>query len=236
MIDRTVWSVHILVALVFTLDKIEEGDQIDHVDGNTLNNWACNLIPRDVQSHVAKTAADNPTARAKMALSQSQTIRLVSSTTKATLVGLEKPTSEWSGLLGIGRSEISGSLRRGKVLHEDHKFEYVVEPLLEGETEFENSVCPGNDDTVLVKYKVTSLGRIWRPRSLTWESGRCQIVLGKKVWTLPQLILLAKNGEKRVPDGMTVDHINGREGEWPHRMDNLRWATRAEQNQNRDCL
>ncbi len=92
-------------------------------------------------------------------------------------------------------------------------------------------------DGKLVTYRVSSLGRYFHPRSRKWLS-LTQVKLSGQDFFIHQLVLLAKDRLTKLPTGpdgssLSVDHIDRRKGEFPHRVDNLRWATRKEQNLNR---
>jgi hypothetical protein len=178
----------------------------------------------------------HPEARRKIGVCCSKILRLAESP-RGDLIGQVMATTEWSEILGISSNAItsSTSCNRGWKAGGLHKFKVVVDDvLLDGEEEFEHEIY-GSDGESLVAYKITSFGRIWRADALRWCCSEYYCIKRRK-WGAWQLAMLAKTGERAIPEGMTVDHINGRGGEWPHRMSNLRWADARMQLLNREAL
>jgi hypothetical protein len=225
------FKMQVLVALAFHLDKFQHGFEVDHIDQDPQNNRADNLRPLSRSEHVQKTRDANPSAN-KSAITCSRILKLTSSTTHNHLVGQEKKTGEWSQILGIPTTTITPAVHR-KTSVRGHRFVHVVGVLLPGEEEHEHSIYHAKHANTLVSYKVSTFGRYWNDKA--WTKEQLHVRLAGKKWGVWQLVLLAKTKDRSIPDGMTVDHIDGRDGEWPHRMDNLRWCTATEQLCNRDC-
>jgi hypothetical protein len=230
-IDGIYFKMHVLVVLAFKIDEYHEGFQIHHIDENKHNNRLENLKPCSIGDHVKQTRIDNPDQNKKISHAMSQLLKLTESTTHSALVGQEKLCAEWSQLLGISRAAINNATRTNAYANRKHKFSKVESLLLEGETEIEHSIYTA--DGTFTSYKVTTFGRFWSDKAHRWTSVSGQIACGGRFWYIHQLVLMAKTKVTSIPEDMTVDHIHGRDHEWPHRMENLRWADYKLQNQNR---
>jgi hypothetical protein len=232
-IDGMKFYVQVLCALAFKLSEFKHNYQVDHDDEDKHNNKLENLIPRDPKDHNHKTRRDNPNMATTAGKTISKMLKLVESP-RLELIGQVKFASEWAEELGIPRYMISCSVQMKCRADKKHRFEVVIDELLVGEDEITHSVYVDNQ---LISYKVSTFGRYWsRDRWHVCE----RVELSGFKWYIHQLVLLAKTQLTRIPTdeygiSKTVDHINGREGEWPHRMTNLRWCSAAEQCQNRDC-
>jgi hypothetical protein len=226
-IDGILFQVHVLCALAFKLDKFEKDYQVDHHDQDKHNNTIDNLIPRDPKDHHAKTRSDNPDMGKKMGITNSNMLKLVESPRKD-LVGQIKTTTEWAEELKIPTSKITNAVRTKCKADKKHKFEVVVSELFKGEKAISHIIYVGDK---VVTYTVSTLGRYFCKQK--WQTRNKQVMLAGQIFYIHQLVLLAKTRLQRLPTGLTVDHIHGRDVEFPHKMSNLRWATPSTQLQNR---
>jgi hypothetical protein len=225
-IDGMQFLVHVICALAFKLDKFKKDYQVDHFDEDKHNNKIENLIPCDPSDHRAKTRADNPDMGKKQGVTKSKMLELVESPRKD-LVGQIKTTTEWVEELKISRSKIHHAVRLKCKVDRKHKFEVVVSELFKGEKAISHIIYVENK---VVTYTVSTLGR-FRFRQ-KWQMRERVIIAGRSFY-IYQLVLLAKTRLQTLPLDLTVDHINGRDMEFPHKMSNLRWATGSTQIQNR---
>jgi hypothetical protein len=226
-IDGMSFFVHVLCALTFKLDKFKRDYQVDHLDEDKHNNKIENLIPRDPADHSRKTHADNPEMGKKSGMTRSKMLKLVESPRKD-LIGQIKTTIEWAKELKLSSGKINCAARQKGKADKKHKFEVVVGELLKNEKAVSHIIYIGNK---VVTYTVSTFGRFyWRQK---WQARDGQVKLAGQMFYIHQLVLLAKTRLQRLPVDLTVDHINGRDMEFPHKMSNLRWATHSTQTQNR---
>jgi hypothetical protein len=225
-IDRIPFLVHVLCALAFKLDKFKKDYQVDHLDEDKHNNKIENLFPCDPADHRAKTRADNPEMGKKSGMTRSRMLKLVESPCKD-LVGQIKTTTEWAKCLQISSKKIKAAWHQKCKADKKHKFEVVVSELFEGEKAISHIIYVG---VQVVAYTVSTFGRYFCKQK--WQK-RDRVVLAGQFFFVHQLVLLAKTRLQTIPLDLTVDHINGRDIEFPHKMSNLRWATPSTQNHNR---
>jgi hypothetical protein len=227
-IDGMSFYVQVLCALAFKLSELKKDYQVDHLDEDKYNNKIENLIPRDPADHRAKTRADNPEMGKKSGMTRSKMLKLVASPRKD-LVGQIKTTTEWAKELNISQIKIKNAVVQKGRADRKHKFEVVVGELFEGEKAISHIIYVGNR---VVTYTVSTFGRYYCRQK--WQIRDRQVMLSGQFFYIHQLVLLAKTRLQTLPLDLTVDHINGRDIEFPHKMSNLRWATASTQMQNRD--
>jgi hypothetical protein len=226
-IDGMSFKVHVLCALAFKLDKFKKDYQVDHLDEDKHNNKIENLVPLDPADHCAKTRADNPEMGKKTGMTLSKMLKLIESPRKD-IVGQIKTTTEWVKELKISVGKINGAVRNKGKADGKHKFEVVIGELFKGEKAISHIIYVG---VQVVTYTVSTFGRFYLRQK--WQTRERQVTLAGHKFYLHQLVLLAKTRLQTLPLDLTVDHINGRDIEFPHKMSNLRWATRSTQVQNR---
>jgi hypothetical protein len=225
-INRMQFKVHILCALAFKLSEFKQNYQVDHHDEDKHNNKIENLIPRDPQDHAKKTRATNPEMGKKMGMTNSKMLKLVE-TPRKDLIGQIKTTTEWIKELKISRDKINGAVHRKGKADGKHKFEVVVSELFKGEKAISHTIYVEGE---IVTYRVSTFGRYFCKQK--WQT-RERVTIAGKLFYIHQLVLLAKTRLQILPIDLTVDHINGRDVKFPHKMSNLRWATPSTQTQNR---
>jgi hypothetical protein len=221
MVGGMNFQVHVLIALAFKLEQIKDGYHIDHIDHDKHNNKSSNLNPCDRKKHVQKTLADNPNMKVKCGIALSHMLELIESPDKSQ-IGLIKTTTEWAKELNLTPGVINSALARKGLANKKYKFKKIASQLLKGERAISHIIyVEGNP----CSYNVTTFGRIWSAKR--WQK-KNNCGFAGKIFQVHQLVLLAKTRYSQVPihNGklMSVDHIHGREHEWPHRMSNLRWA------------
>jgi hypothetical protein len=231
-IDGLSWKIHILVALAhLPLEQWGVDYQVNHKDKDPRNNRLDNLEILSRQAHALITANQAPEAKLQRGITSSRLVKMTSSTTRPELVGQIKTTTEWYKLLELSLQTVANAVRLGHKAASQHNFAYVADELLDGEEEVEHQIYGKGGK--LVSYKVTDFGRYWNKSAHKWINSE-EVSLGGRKWKLWQLVLLAKTKDTSIPEGKEVDHIAGRDMDWPHKMSNLRWATNLENNMNRD--
>jgi hypothetical protein len=234
-------KIHRIMWATWNDKAIPEGYQIDHIDGNRQNNHCSNLKLYSPRDHAIKTRRTTNLSE-NMADSQSFSVRLVESrdiNLDPKLVGQVMKTSQWARTIpGLTTRDIKSSYYHNCFIKKLYKFERVRDELLENEeflpTEGDHWIL-SRDGTQELHYRVTTLGRFEKQNGdiVGGESGR-QVRLSGIPYQIHTLVCLAKEGLHEVPEGKTVDHIHGIDGqEWPDRPSNLRFATASEQMQNR---
>jgi hypothetical protein len=238
-------AIHRIMWATWNEKPIPKGYQIDHIDGNKHNNHCSNLKLCSSRDHVLKTRETTDMLK-NNGNSQSHSLRLVESRNKdldQTLIGQIKKTSEWSRLIpNITALKIALSVLKKGFAKGLYKFERVVDELCEGEEYFpadEPHWIWDRTHTKKLYYRVTNFGRYVKPRGdlvggIDKTGQRVCIPNAGYAHQIHTLVCLAKEGLHEVPEGKTVDHIHGIDGqEWPDRPSNLRFATPSEQNKNR---
>ena len=240
-IEDVPWKIAHLVALAFGL-SVRPGDEIDHIDNDRSNNRLDNLQPLDKKEHAKKTPHRTPETIQKLAESKSRLFHVISSTRHPELVGKDILSCHLWPKLGLkgsialincatkndGQANPVATTGGCVVIHAKQ------DVLLEGEYEI-----PGNIliDGQLEPYVVTNFGRFKRRQTLSFVNKVGQVGIAGKQRLISHLVLLAKEGLTEVPyrggELLTADHIHGRDHEFPNRIENLRWATKAEQMANR---
>jgi hypothetical protein len=245
-VDGAAWYVHVLVCLAFG-KVIPIGHQVDHLDEDKHNNRLDNLIPRSKRDHAAKTRADNPQAGRALGLTLSGMFRLDAPVDHPNH-GQAKTSTEWGEIFGTRPGQVSQAAGKGHRLLRKYTLSCVEAEIHEGEREMTSAVM--SSDGSPLPFTVSSYGRFWAPRARKWVEPRGyegQVQIGDRRIAVYVLVHLAATGLMEPPIGpdgkrMTVDHVDKRRGttefqrRWPHRADNLRWATAPEQNANRDAL
>ena len=127
----------------------------------------------------------------------------------------------------------SGKAKKGKTV-----VVYAEDVLLDGETEVPWQMRVGGK---CFDYVVTTLGRYEGVGNLA--TGKCldtlgQVCIGRSYVLVSHLVKMAVDKILEEPVGsdgtkLTIDHIEGRETDFPNQPSNLRWATQKDQNENR---
>lgn len=208
--------------------QIPEKHQIDHVNGDKLDNSIENLQCLSHSDHAKKTARDNPdritkrqdTVKAVCCQHQSGNITRYASVREAVTM-----------LNGVYTNEA-----REKVYYAIYKntkylgftWSWETVPDLEGEV----WVCLL--DPKYQRVRVSDQGRVMLRRSnkVTYgnDAGGYKMVNLGTGHCVHRLVAMAFLGEPPTPDH-TVDHINRDKSD--NRLVNLRWATNSEQSRNR---
>lgn len=247
-IDSMSWNMHNLVCLAHG-KKIKPGYEVDHCPDPTKdNNCIENLVPKCAKKHRRETQTRNLTSHIqRRALKVSRYVLCLSSTKHPELVNQTKTTAEFAALIDAKQQRITEvAWKNSRYIKTSKLPSLIVDtcvfvqadcPLYENEEIREGQI---KIDGQLHPFKVTTLGRIWREKSSKFLQVDNVEFLPDKYIQVTHLIALAKDGLTEIPcepNGrpMTVDHINGRDHAFPHRFDNLRWATLATQMANRVC-
>jgi hypothetical protein len=242
--------------MTFGAREIPEDFDINHgPDATKSNNCIENLTPVSKAEHVGITRNDNPEMVGKRALSLARLVMLkwtaredmrehvgktVTTRAFATLLAshdasndeLSNITNKVSANAWLNKKKLE-SKKEPKNKTEGCIFVNVADKLLNGEEDKEGSILIDGEKH---SFTVTSFGRYKCPKGHKYVETP-YIQLAGKNHSIYFLVMLAYSGLSARPerDGkkLTVDHINGRDMPFPHRIENLRWATCAEQMANR---
>jgi hypothetical protein len=223
-IDKKHYQIHRLIAAAFALPREAGQDTVDHIDGDPRNNRLDNLRYASQAEQVRHSYATNAT-RKSSAPRQSKPVRGRKRGDGADWVRYAS-ASEAARVLGVD----SGSVRAccaGKVSHAGgYEFEWAPpqEPqMLAGEEWRAVSGARGA--------RVSSYGRFQSTRGVVTtpaplRSGYVYVHIGNKGYLIHRLIAAAF-ALPCEPGQDTVDHIDGNPRN--NRLDNLRYASQAEQ-------
>lgn len=214
---------------------IEGKDEIDHKDGNGLNNALSNLQQLSVIEHKRKTSKANPHAGRKTGKTLSKAVIAINIKTneRTTYCSL---TEASANIPNSTITKISMVLRGARKSHQGYRFVWPKADVLEDE------VWACLFDPLYRGIEVSNLGRV--------KSGKGIIKYGrlhrtyyrtsvtkdkiKRCRMVHQLICEAFNGPCPDKKKYTVDHID--RNRLNNKANNLRWATRSEQRRNTSSI
>ena len=214
---------------------IEGNNEIDHIDGNGLNNVLSNLQQLSVVEHQRKTFQANPLTGKKIGKTLSKAVIAINLKTneRTTYSSL---TEASANIPNSTITKISMVLRGERKSHQGYRFVWPKEEVLEDE------VWACLFDPLYRGIEVSNLGRV--------KSGKGIIKYGRLHQTyyrisvtkdkiarcrmVHQLICEAFKGPCPDRNKYTVDHID--RNRLNNKASNLRWATRSEQRRNTSSI
>lgn len=218
---------HVIVWEAFNERMVPAGYEIDHIDGNKLNNCIKNLACLTRKEHRLKTYRENPHMTENFIKSQWRKVMRVSATGQST----EFASLKAAALSVMGSaSAISEAILNGDNYYCGYFWSYVENCDFDGE--YWTDVVDTKRNGIVV-LKVSNFGRLQNSRNRKTFGHRTPVrygfcYLGKR-YAVHELICQVFWGPKPT-SAHTVDHLNRD----PHdnRPDNLRWATRRQQARN----
>ena len=208
---------------------ISEGFEIDHIDGNKLNNCLRNLACLTRAEHRAKTHKDNPHIAKNFGKSKCKKVLRVSAETCKSNE-LASVTEAALSVMGY-RYAICQAIRSG-CSYRGFLWSFVDDFDFEGE--YWDDVVDHNIDGVTVVLKVSNYGRFQygnnskKKYGYKTPHGYRFRYLGRQ-YGVHELICHVCKGSKPTIEH-TVDHLN--RDPFDNRPENLRWATKKEQARN----
>jgi hypothetical protein len=223
------YAVHRFIYECFN-GEIEDKMQIDHINGNKLDNSIQNLQALNSKDHNKKTFENNKEARLRQAIKKQKKILLIEYDKN------EKIISEKIYNCAEDLEEILGLLRKRIAIYAKNETRYNNYLLKYVEEKIDNEIWRTiQDDERFEGYEFSNMGRIKKKRNGIISFGNLNnmgylsVNINEYRYTMHYLICLAFNGK---PNGVygneiTVDHIDQNRSN--NKPDNLKWANRIEQ-------
>ncbi len=229
---KTILVHRFVMECVYGVELPTEYD-VDHKDANPSNNTFGNLQIMTRKEHTAKTAGDNPHIGKSAGKHNAKPVQF----RKGDIITSYTSLTDACNLLNISTTMIYKSIKSGNPDKCDRSWSYI-EPVAEGFGEWKDVPSMPGIQASSKGYIRNLKGRgkgnnTPRLGSLHQASGYMTIKISKKGYKVHRLVAEAFHGSP-TSDEDTVDHIDrNRENNY---SDNLRWASRAEQNTNRSNI
>jgi hypothetical protein len=239
------------------LTKDNKNFDVDHItpgEESKGDNSIGNLQVLDRSEHNKKTSATTD-LNAHAAIMRAGVVTCTGSTDESIVkIGTRRTTYEFGLKIGSGSAKITACANNNKnnpgepyrMHHGDFSASFVwdkspiEDQLIKGDVNEE--IVPGKVKIDGVKYpfEMTTFGRFVNRALNKIQFFPTGVKIEGKKKLIHELMLLTKKykgkvifeppfepKKKKIPQ--TVNHIDGREGQFPHRLENLEWATKAEQ-------
>jgi hypothetical protein len=223
------YNVHRFIYECFN-SEIEDKMQIDHINGNKLDNSIQNLQALNSKDHNKKTFENNTEARLKQAIKKQKKILLIEYDKNNKIISekIYNCANELEEVLGLARQRIA-IYTKNERRYNNYLLKYVEEKI---DNEIWRTI---QDDERFEGYEFSNMGRIKKKRNGIISFGNLNnmgylsVSINEYRYMMHYLICLAFNGK---PNGVygneiTVDHIDQNRSN--NKPDNLKWANRIEQ-------
>jgi len=210
--------------------EIEDKIQIDHINGNKLDNSILNLQALNSKDHNKKTFENNKEARLKQAIKKQKKILLIEYDKNEKIISerIYNCANDLEEILGLARQRIA-LYTKNETRYNNYLLKYVEEKI---DNEIWRTI---QDDKRFEGYEFSNMGRIKKKRNDIISFGNLNnmgylsVNINEYRYMMHYLICLAFNGK---PNGVygneiTVDHIDQNRSN--NKPDNLKWANRIEQ-------